>query len=162
MSMRVDPMAFCRKRSRGFVRTLLPVLVVGWLGASGPCVGMAATAAPEGNAEASAHAAHGRAEPSSRGSAGIEHDHGVCPHCPSAAGGAPSGAHVRCAAADDVSDSKRAFKPQPPDLKTALPVETRIAAAVPQARVETWRPALYHHVFPPSVPLNLRHCVFVI
>lgn len=173
MRMHSNPLAYCRRRSRALARALLPILLLGSLGAAGSCPAMETAAADEAATDRAAHAGHGIAPSASDHSNAHGHDqghehgtdqgheHGACPHCPAASGGT-SGGHTLCAAFDEAANSKYASKPGPLDLKLAPPAELHIVEAVREPLVGCSRPALYHRVFPPPIPLNLRHCVFVI
>jgi hypothetical protein len=90
------------------------------------------------------------------------HDHGACPHCLAESGSGGSDGHAFCAAFDEAANTKHAGKPVSLDLKLALPAELHVFADIREPLVEKRRTALYHRIFPPAVPLNLRHCVFVI
>ena len=90
--------------------------------------------------------------------------HGPCSHCPPSVamdGAASSASHAFCSATDDVSD---AAKPtwSPPAFKHVL------ATALIQLLPADSRPSLAlaqqppPEAAPPSVALNLRHCVFLI
>ncbi|HUF71661.1 MAG TPA: hypothetical protein VMR74_02060 [Gammaproteobacteria bacterium] len=166
MRKRSNPLAYCRQRSRVLARALLPILFLGSLGAAGTCPAMAGAAADGAAADLVAHAGHGDApsagDHSSDHGHDPGHDHGACPHCPTESGSGASGGHALCAAFDEAANSKHASKPGPPDLKLAPPAELQIVAAMREPLVESRRLALYHRLFPPSIPLNLRHCVFVI
>jgi len=169
MRMHSNPLAYCRRRSRALARALLPILLLGSLGAAGSCPAMEAAAADEAATDRAAHAGHGDAPSAGDHSSDHGHDQGhdqghehrACPHCPAESGGT-SGGHALCAAFDEAANSKHASKPGPLDLKLAMPAELHIVEAIREPLVGRSRPALYHRVFPPSIPLNLRHCVFVI
>lgn len=173
MHVRFEPLNGLRRRARAVLRPVLPLLVVGWIGAAGPCVGMAA--APEGGAparaeareHASAHAHdgdHGAPAQAPRAAAPADtapgHGHGACPHCPGSAG-APADAHARCAALDDVSDAKREPHAAKPDAKSVLP-SVDIVGRAHDAPAAARRRALDDRVFPPSVRLNLRYCILIV
>lgn len=90
--------------------------------------------------------------------------HGPCSHCPpsvSMDGAASSASHAFCSATDDGSD---AAKPSwsPPAFKHVL------STALSQLLPADSRPSLASaqqpppEAAPPSVALNLRHCVFLI
>lgn len=162
-----------RRRGRLVLTTVLPAVLIGWIGAAGPCVGMAAapaaaSGAVEQHAAPPAHDAHGHggaghaAEAAAAGERSGAHAHGACPHCPGT-DGAASDTHALCAAVDDVSDFKR--KPAAPGLdlvKAALPAAIGAGALPAAAASRARRPELYHRAFPPAVPLNVRHCVFIV
>jgi hypothetical protein len=87
-----------------------------------------------------------------------------CPHCPAALGGAAGVAHANdhasCAALEGLADVAAAHvKDAPPPL---APLLTPAAFALPPPLAS---PLAAPHSRPaqgPSVPLNVRHCVFLI
>jgi hypothetical protein len=90
--------------------------------------------------------------------------HGPCSHCPLAVsmdGSASSSSHAFCSAADDASDTA---KPNwsPPALKHVLSTALiRLLPVDPRSSLASARQPP-PEAAPPSVALNLRHCVFLI
>lgn len=141
-----------------------------------PCLAMTAQAAP-GTQHSDSHTASMTADTAQQHSHGmqLQHEHsmpsadesgeshGPCAHCPPSVSmdgiGSPA-QHAFCSASDDVSD---AGKPNwsPPAFKHVLsmalvqfvPVGSRPSLASRQPAPQA---------APPSVALNLRHCVFLI
>ena len=90
--------------------------------------------------------------------------HGPCSHCPPSVamnGAASSASHAFCSATDDGSD---AAKPSwsPPAFKHVL--STALIQLLPAHSRPSLASAQQHppEAAPPSVALNLRHCVFLI
>lgn len=170
MHVKFEPLSRLRKRARAVLRPVLPLLVVGWVGAAGPCVGMAAApedgapARAEAREHASAHADHGAPAHAPHAAAPADtapgHGHGACPHCPGSAG-VPADDHARCAALDDVSDAKREPHAAKPDVKSVLP-SVDIEGLARDASSAARRQALDDRIFPPSVRLNLRYCILIV
>jgi hypothetical protein len=156
-------MHWLRGRNRRIGGALLPMLAAVWLSASAsPCFGMAAagkSASDERAVVANPHAAHvdhSHAPPQPAPGGG--HDHGNCPHCPpSPMSAATSAEHFGCATLADGAPISKA--PQP-ELKAGLhfPGPDFLSASTPRPRP----PPRSLDRQQPHVPLNLRHCVFVI
>lgn len=160
-----------RHRRRAVARVLLPLLGAVWLGApASPCLGM--TAAPHdrvGGGAALHEYSHVHDQTAADGL--VEGDqrqgerplpHGACPHCLVADGSAPMGTHFVCSVLDDVSDGAAQPAAQKWDLKYFLPTFHRI---LPVAHAPPRRPPDARPTGPPlasPIPLNLRHCVFLI
>lgn len=167
---------------RAVLGLALPLLVVSWVGAAGPCVGMAATPG-----EAQTHASqpdtarvHGghaaaamQAGAATRADAPMHADtanpapppprsHGACPHCPGTSGPMQD-AHAMCGAVHDVSDAKRKpFSFGTDAYKVALPGRAVVDAATPMRARTIRRPVVNVRIPHSKVPLNLRHCVFIL
>ncbi len=164
-----DPLTWLRRHARAVLGPVLPVLAVAWIGAAGPCVAMAAAPGDQSPGRAGQLLADGEPARHEAGAGGAQaadgasrHSHGACPHCPGTSGAA-SDAHALCATLDDVSDAKR--KPFVPVLdagKAALPLVTVVDPVSGPPSTAALRTDLYRRVFPPAVPLNLRHCVFIV
>jgi hypothetical protein len=120
--------------------------------------------------DAGAHSQHGHADggmPAAQGTSPASPEHGGdhCPHCLAAPDGAAAishgSDHSSCAALDDLtsaaaSHAKDAQQPSAPALASApftLPPPLASPLAAPPLRASTRVP---------SVPLNVRHCVFLI
>lgn len=167
---------------RAVLGPVLPLLVVSWVGAAGPCVGMAAMP-DEAQAHASppaadrAHGGHAAtampAEAAGHADAAVRADtadpvqspprsHGTCPHCPGTRGPTQD-AHAKCGAVDDVSDAKRKpFSLGADAHKAALPGRAFADAVMPRRAGAIQRPVSNVRIPHSTVPLNLRHCVFIL
>lgn len=179
-----------RTRKRVVASGLLPLLAAVWATSAGACAAMTAAGA-EGSADATAvaaeegagrhehsasahgaHVAHAHEAAVTQGaeaagahddgaSGGEPHEHGACPHCVADSSGAPAEAeHLACALVDESSDANRAVASQW-DAKAP-------AVAVLVGRLFPLEPApdsvvdRYGGLFPSSVSLHLRNCVFLI
>ena len=145
-----------RRRRRAVLAALLPWLTAAWLTAfAAPCFAMpaAATATHAGHSHLIAGHVH-----ESANLAGHVH----CLHCPPAvthSSDDPS-AHARCAAQDSVGTVGAPVKaPELPKVSPII-VPTLPSPPVPFAADYVRISAIARP--PPSVPLNLRHCVFII
>jgi hypothetical protein len=176
MNGRTNILAKLRRQRGRFGRFVLAVFAMGSFTLAGaPCFAMAAPP-PTARVDQSAHAAHGDSGMHAHGHArahadGISGTHEQsehqfpkhCPHCPVTAAMShhgPSSAHAFCSALDDVSDQSL----------SSLPTFAKHVVLV--AAFETLPPLVFHP--PPRqltrelararspVPLNLRHCVFLI
>jgi hypothetical protein len=165
-----------RRRRAGLGRFVLVLFALASATAgAAPCLAMAVTDAA-GAHDSDAHMASMVAEKAHDQSHAVEHrhstppadrddgSHGPCSHCPpsvSMAGAASSASHAFCSASDDASD---AAKPSwsPPAFKHVL------STALIQLLPVDFLPSLASapqpppEAAPPSVALNLRHCVFLI
>jgi hypothetical protein len=162
MSRGVNVMHWLRGRNRPIGGALLPVLAAVWLSAStSHCFGMAAASDEH---SVTAHHPAGHAEHSQtplQQAPGGDHDHGKCPHCPpsptSLAG--RSAEHIGCATLVDGAPISKApqpeFKGGPQFLAPEFVSE---ATSRPPPRPP---PRSFDHR-QPDIPLNLRHCVFLI
>jgi hypothetical protein len=172
-----------RRRARlgGFVLAFFAVASVA--AGAAPCFSMGAAA----NAASPAHhASHSDSMPAGHAMPASDHDHshaaahdastptdgspdspsspGDCPHCPLAAsmpGHAAATTHSVCAAADDTSDFAQ------PGASSLLPkyAAPALMYELPPLRPDRPPGSRTSRVLVPSsssVPLNLRHCVFLI
>ena len=153
-----------RQRIRGVALALLPALTLA--AASAPaCAAMdaasgtplSATQAHDSHAHSSDSHAHAQHEHDSSSPASTE----PCPHCPLETGAANAG-HAVCAVGDGQTGAAISQTSVGPDLPAAalLPHWMLPAAdAIPPligARVRQ------RTTLPPAVPLNIRHCVYLI
>jgi hypothetical protein len=160
----VNRVRFIRWNIRATARGLLPLLAAAWLTAApAPCAGMGLAGVADSAAEDRQHLDH-LASTSPVGADSATHNHGHCPHCPpvgvSEQGAAPS-AHTGCDATQGTRDN-RVNAPAKWDLKHSLPASLRVSGEA------SFHPAGVHRalkcVVSPSsrVPLNIRHCVYLI
>jgi hypothetical protein len=175
MNDRANILARLRRWKGGAARYVVASFAAAYLGAGvAPC----AMAAPRATDETSivayenhaaqeprhsaAHEQHGHeahaadAAADHDGPAPVDHSKENCPHCPSSA----HGDHAACGALEDLtnvaaSHVKDAAKPLVP-LLMAAPL------MLPPALVSPWPPPPLRAVRGASVPLNVRHCVFLI
>jgi hypothetical protein len=169
MNRRVNVLQWLRRRKAGISSLLCPALATVWFSASASlCFGMAATidaSAATGSDHAldgHAHAEHpgGQQHTPAPPPHEPQHGHGGCPHCPPSPTqhGAMPSAHVKCGT---LADSTPVSKEGQPDLKGAPhALAFYRAAAFPVAIPQ--RTSHSHDYHPLDVPLNLRHCVFLI
>lgn len=152
-----------RRRKRAIGRVLLPLLAAVWFtsGAS-LCFGMSAESVREAPAahdhDHANHAAHHAPAHES-----ASHEHGSCPHCPNAVAdaGIPA-SHVSCAALDDLADAGAAAKAVKSELPHALTAARIDVAASAPSHAFVRRPTPLAEPHSSTVPLNVRHCVFLI
>jgi hypothetical protein len=169
MSSRSSVLVRLRRSRAGAARYVAALFAVAYLAAGvAPCVAAASLPAADGAAQGHAHHAHEHAD----SAAGSHHGHedGVpsqhdgngenCPHCPLDGGAARGhGDHSTCAALEDLTNVAPQAKVAPPALAPPLsPAAFTLPPplASPPAN-PPWRSARLS-----SVPLNVRHCVFLI
>jgi hypothetical protein len=150
--------------------------VVAWFAAAYLAAGVApcAAAAAAGGAAEHAHAQHVQhSHEHGTGSAGAHHGHDAaampphgdggadsCPHCSFAAG--TTGAHAdhsSCAALEDLTNAAPQAKSAPPAL--APPLGAAAFTLPPPLASPLARPP-WRSTPRSSIPLNVRHCVFLI
>ena len=175
MSDRANIFARLRRWKRGAARYVVASFAIAYLAAGvAPCA-MAATRAADSQSivvhedhpahqphHPVAHAQHGHedhgADVATHDSAPAPADHGSedCPHCPPGT----HGDHGSCVALEDLknvaaSHAKDALQPLAPLLAPA-------AFMLPPPLAWPWPPPPSSAVRVASVPLNVRHCVFLI
>jgi hypothetical protein len=152
-----------RRRRRGVIATVVPLVVTVWFGtAASLCFGMTTDAARNDRISAHDHAEHAH-DGGNRHDQSSSKPHGHCPHCPPSSGtDTDPASHASCSTLDDVTDGRHAPATPKPDL-----VPTMLAARIDPALlfdggVPARRVAKRRLPREPSVPLNLRHCVLTI
>jgi hypothetical protein len=179
MSGRSSVLARLRRARAGAGRYVAAVFAVAYLAAGiAPCAAAAsATAAPGGAPEHARHAQHEQHAPHAHehgaGSADSHHGHepaampshhedGIesCPHCPLDGGAAPGqDDHSSCAALEDLTNAA----PQAKSASAALaPLLGPAAFTLPPPLASPVAAPPWHRAQRSSVPLNVRHCVFLI
>jgi len=153
MNRRIRILAALRKRRAGILRAVLPLLTAVWFNAAASlCFAMTADDSP------------GHAAPSGHQHAPAEHtpDH-RCPHCPPSndRNDAP-GAHLNCSGLDEISTGSAASKALQWELKHALPTEGFDSSSAVIRQTTAYRAANSAIPRHSTVPLNVRHCVFLL
>jgi hypothetical protein len=172
-SGRSNVLARLRRWRAGAARYAVAWFAVAYLSAGvAPCA--AAASAAEAAGGAAAHAQHSQhAHEHGTGSAGAQHGHDAaempshhdggadsCPHCPLDGGAAPGhDDHSSCAALEDLTNAAPQAKSAPPALAPPLAAAAFTLPPPLASPLVTppWRSAQRS-----SVPLNVRHCVFLI
>jgi hypothetical protein len=169
-----------RKRKRTVAGVILPLVATVWFSASASaCLGMAVEGldlAPDGAAaHAHDHSDHQQShagDPPGTHSVSETHDHGQsspshgpCPHCVGSSNGSssvPTEAHGNCSVLEGVSASTVQPSVQKWELTHFLSAVQPVpfAAHAPPRRV----PTSLHSAptLDSPIPINLRHCVFLI
>jgi hypothetical protein len=170
MSSRSSVLARLRRARAGAARYVAALFAVAYL-ASGvaPCVAAASSPPAVGGAQEHVHHAHHEHGDSAAGphhghDAGVPSRHDSngdsCPHCP--LGGGPARGHddhSTCAALDDLTNVASQAKAAPPALAPSL---GPAAFTLPPPLASPLAPPPWRSASPSSVPLNIRHCVFLI
>jgi hypothetical protein len=186
MNERANILAPFRRWNAGAARYVVASFAIAYLSAGmAPCAAAASGAAQAPGAAvrepgAVTHEAHGTHEqhvPAAHSHAGHEshdgtpsaHDGGAsqqgthCPHCPAAAGGvgiAHGDDHSSCAVLEDLADvAASQAKAAPPPI---APLPGPAAFTLPPPLASPRAPPPSRAVALPPVPLNIRHCVFLI
>ena len=169
MSSRSSVLVRLRRARAGAARYVAALLAVAYLAAGvAPCVAAASLPAADDVAQEHAHHAHEQGA----SAAGSHHGHeaGVpsqhdgngesCPHCLWDGGAARGhGDHSTCTALEDLTNVAPQAKAAPPALAPPLGLAafTLPPPLAPPLAHPPWRSAQLS-----SVPLNVRHCVFLI
>lgn len=176
MRDRANILGRLRRWKGGAARYVVGSFAIAYLSAGiAPCA-MAATRATDDSSAAAlvahedhaaherdaAHAQHGNAThgdgvATHDGAPAPAHDRsGHCPHCPPGAGGD----HAVCAALEDLTNAAASHAKDAP--QSAAPPLAPAAFTLPPTFTSPWPPPPLRVVRGTSVPLNVRHCVFVI
>jgi len=172
MASQRRPLASLRQHRRVLLRVLMPWLTAAWLSGTGmPCLEMslapaAATtpmAAELTHHHAADHAHAGSVHDHDEAAAPIPANHSTCPHCPPATADGASGAaaHARCGVLDDVASTTAPSKGTVTHA-ALLPIAVAGTSLSIDAPVGAGALAGAQRAPPPTTPLNIRHCIYLI
>ena len=105
------------------------------------------------------HAVHGASLQHGDGSRALEHDGQQCPHCPAGAAMDKADSHSSCFALDSLTDAAAS---QAKDVPQPLSPSFAPAAFTLPPPLPSPAPPLLRAAELARIPLNVRHCVFLI
>jgi hypothetical protein len=150
-----------RRRRATIAKAALPLLMAVWCGAfASPCLGMVIASGAAAQHAASHHVTSAES-PSAHGCAGSMPHDGHCPHCPPGPGS--SGAALSSAGCDALSNvaDDGGQQPSVQPLKHLAAITVPGPAVMASLRRAAWSPP-FESSAASTVPLNVRHCVFLI
>jgi hypothetical protein len=173
MNDRANILARLRRSKSGAARYVVAAFAVAYFSAGvAPCAMATPRATHDGSAAArqghaaheplhsAAHAHHGHEAHGADAHDGspepIQHGNAHCPHCPPAA----HGDETACVVLEDLKSVAASHAKDAP--KPLAPLLAAVAITLPPPHASPWRPPPLRAVQATSVPLNVRHCVFLI